>query len=391
MSTARKIPLHKTKAGASGRINTIGLQGKDLEALFESLDSGRSTESTKKRDFVRWPFRQASLLVHVFQNGGSNPTPIHVACRNLSCGGISLLHSAYIHLGTKVQVTLPHPERGNVSIPAFVVRCTHLRGVIHEIGVKFNKPIQAREYFKTSTANTQFSLENVEAGNLVGTLIYVDDSDLDLRIVRHYLRETQLRLRTAPNAEEGLKLAREGCDLILADYQMPGMTGVDFAVEVRKLGINTPIIITTSDTSPLTRQKIESVSVNGFLAKPVTQDMLLRAVAEFLVASKDGTVAGTTSLDRDNPNYVLVEAFIGQIPQFLKRLNDAITRDDEHLARTVALQLKGLAPTLGFDVLGNVADEAATMLAATASVTESLRSVRSLIASLERASAAGAA
>ena len=297
MSTARKIPLHKTKAGASGRINTIGLQGKDLEALFESLDSGRSTESTKKRDFVRWPFRQASLLVHVFQNGGSNPTPIHVACRNLSCGGISLLHSAYIHLGTKVQVTLPHPERGNVSIPAFVVRCTHLRGVIHEIGVKFNKPIQAREYFKTSTANTQFSLENVEAGNLVGTLIYVDDSDLDLRIVRHYLRETQLRLRTAPNAEEGLKLAREGCDLILADYQMPGMTGVDFAVEVRKLGINTPIIITTSDTSPLTRQKIESVSVNGFLAKPVTQDMLLRAVAEILVASKDGTDAGTTRLD----------------------------------------------------------------------------------------------
>ncbi len=391
MAHARKIPLNKTKVGASGRVNTIGIQGKDLESLLEALDSGRSSDANKKRDFVRWPFRQASLLVHVFQIGGSNPTPIHVACRNLSCGGISLLHSAYIHLGTKVQITLPHPERGNVSIAAFVVRCTHLRGVIHEIGIKFNKPIQAREYFKSNTANTQFSLEHVDAGNLAGTVIYVDDSELDLRIIRHYLRETQLRLRTAPNAEEGLKLAREGSDLIIADFQMPGMNGIDFAAEVRKLGVNTPIIITTSDTSPVTRQKIESVSVNGFLAKPVTQDMLLRAVAEFLVATKEGTIGGTTSLDRDNPNYVLVEAFIGQIPQFLKRLNDAIAREDDHVARTVAMQLKGLAPTLGFDVLGNVADEAATMLAATASITESLRSVRSLIASLERAAAAGTA
>ena len=61
-----------------------------------------------------------------------------MACRNLSQRGIGLLHRSYVHLGTTCSVLLPHPRKGEQEYRGTVVRCLHLSGMVHEIGIRFN-------------------------------------------------------------------------------------------------------------------------------------------------------------------------------------------------------------------------------------------------------------
>lgn len=369
----------------AGRLNTLGMGHKDLAQLHELLDSkGEAPEARRKRGFVRWPFRLASLPLKVMQPGSCIASELRVACRNLSAGGMSVLHNSYLHTGSKVVVTLEHPAHGPVELEGTVSRCRHVRGVVHEIGIRFKQSIQAREFVRLDPFADCFSLESVHAEELKGVMVHLDDSEMDQKLVRHFLRETQIRLRTTAHAQEAIRYAREGCDLILADYYLDGMDGAQFVGQLRAEGINVPVILATSDTSMVTRARLSELSVNAFLTKPISQDILMRAIAEFMM---EGGTSGapTSSLPREHPNYALVAGFVEQLRAYAKQLADIEARDDAAACRTACLQIKGSAPALGFDAIADLAEEAVKAVTASMSVAESSRPVRALIAACSRA------
>ena len=175
----------------AGRPNTLGLRGRDLANLLDEFDIADPIGNSQ-RDFVRWPFRYASLTVKLIHPGG-NATSIRVACRNLSRGGMSLLHSAYLHPGTRCTVFLPHPALGEVPIDGWVVRCTHRSGMVHELGIAFSKHLDVRIFVPT-LRNDMFTLERVDPALLAGTLLYVDDCENSLKIFEHHLRDSALNI-----------------------------------------------------------------------------------------------------------------------------------------------------------------------------------------------------
>src|SRR3989337_1747869 len=69
-----------------------------------------------KREFVRWPFRLTTARLRVVNPGAPTEQAFKVACRNISCSGISLLHSAYVHVGSPCTIELEHPRRGGTQI-----------------------------------------------------------------------------------------------------------------------------------------------------------------------------------------------------------------------------------------------------------------------------------
>lgn len=368
--------------GREGRTNTLGLQQRELDALLDDLDKNLPEEAKRRRQFVRRPFRRSTIRMFIFPVGGPR-LEIKVACRNISAGGMSVLHSAYLHLGTKVSVFLPHLALGEVEQTGHLCRGCHVSGMIHELGVKFDKPIKVSEFVRQNPFEDTFSLENVEPEQLKGTLVYVEDSPLDQRIVKHFLNHTHLRLRVAQTPEEGLKLIYEGCDLVLTDYDMPAMTGVQLVERIRSEGIDIPVIMATSDTSVVVRDPSLSTRVNAFLTKPLQQQVLLRALAEFMIASSV-TSSLVSTLSRDHSNFSLVAGFVEHAHISAKRLDEAIARNDAATCRSVVLQIKGVAPTVGFESLGRLADEASRAITASMSVQESIRQLRALIAACER-------
>ncbi len=84
----------------SDLINTLRLGQHELHKLLEEFDRGQTGTDHPDREFVRNSFRVGAIELTVVHSSGSEVT-LPVATRNISKGGISLLHSAYIHTGSR--------------------------------------------------------------------------------------------------------------------------------------------------------------------------------------------------------------------------------------------------------------------------------------------------
>lgn len=80
-------------------------------------------------------------------------------------------------------------------------------------------------------------------------IVYVDDEESLLEIGKAFLeKDRDLRVSTSTSAREtlGVVLENNPFDLIISDYQMPGMDGIEFLKEVRNSSAkNLPFIIFT--------------------------------------------------------------------------------------------------------------------------------------------------
>ena len=60
------------------------------------------------------------------------------------------------------------------------------------------------------------------------TLLVVDDSEINRDMLRRRLERKGYRVITAENGEQALELvSREAIDLVLLDFMMPGLSGLD--------------------------------------------------------------------------------------------------------------------------------------------------------------------
>ncbi|MCB9845838.1 MAG: response regulator [Phycisphaeraceae bacterium] len=366
-----------------GRSNTLGLSGKALERLLGDLDGGCEASDTG-RQFVRWSFRNETIHAKFRQPGGAEMV-VRVACRNISKGGMAVLHSAYLHPGSACAVVLPHLIDGPTVVSGVVVRCQHRRGVVHEIGIKFNRPIEVRDFISADPFSDSFNLERVDPQSLEGCVLLVEDSDLDAGLLMHYMRETRLRIRRAVSAEEGLALASEGCDLVLLGAGLAEQEGAELVATLRDREHASTVIAIASDGSETTRARVSGVQANVYLTKPVSQETLMRALGEFLIASGPARVAPPPSPDHGAQ---MLRRFASDAGKHAKRLEDCVECDDKNECREICMQLFDIAKSTGFERLSRMAFTAAEALTASSSVSEALTEVRAVIENCRRVQAA---
>lgn len=85
-------------------------------------------------------------------------------------------------------------------------------------------------------------------------------------------------------AENGPKAAELGASgrfgLILMDIGLPGLSGVEAAERIRAAEIETPILALTAEDDRGSERACIDAGMNGYLAKPVSPEALLTAVAQ---------------------------------------------------------------------------------------------------------------
>ncbi len=346
------------------RPNTVNLSDRDLHKVLDAVDAAATPGHQRNREFIRWPFRRSSVRIDFHSLGDSGQhTSLSVACRNLSRGGASVLHSSYIHVGVGCTLHLPVDELtgATLHVSARVARCVHVSGTMHEVGIAFDDTIDVRQFIERDPFEDSFSIERVDEASLAGTVVYIDDSAMDHKLVRHFLRGTQVRLRPANSIEEGHSLINEGCDLVLTAYRIGDDTGLNLANTVRAQGVHVPVILATDESGPDLRRAIQASPVAAVLSKPLDQSRVLRALAEYLREAQSAGVVRST-LPADHPNFPLVETFAEDLKQQTTRLREYVQSDDTAGARSVCLQVSVSAPPVGFEGLGAMAKEAATAL-----------------------------
>ena len=117
------------------------------------------------------------------------------------------------------------------------------------------------------------------------TILYVEDNELNRRIVRDLLRRTSYRLIEAPDGETGMAIARqERPDLILMDVQLPVVSGIEATRTLRGelATADTPIIAITSFALAGDEQKAREAGATAYMAKPYSPRDLLELIRRLL-------------------------------------------------------------------------------------------------------------
>lgn len=116
------------------------------------------------------------------------------------------------------------------------------------------------------------------------TILVVDDFDTNTIVIGSALTQAGYRVLTANSGEAGLKIAlnqKETIELIVVDYNMPGMNGAEMTAQIKKIPKyrNTPAIILSSDESPEKRKLAKEAGAAGWMKKPFVLEKFLRIVA----------------------------------------------------------------------------------------------------------------
>lgn len=110
-------------------------------------------------------------------------------------------------------------------------------------------------------------------------ILLVDDNQDGLLVRRALLEEQGYRVQVARNGEEGLKLfERSKFDVVVTDYRMPGMNGVEFIGRIRTLNANARVILLSAFVGTLNLTE-GNTSADIVLAKSWNEaDHLVRGV-----------------------------------------------------------------------------------------------------------------
>ena len=122
------------------------------------------------------------------------------------------------------------------------------------------------------------------------TILLVDDEHNVLDALGQILHNFGYKVISRPDAESALSVIREGnnIDLVLTDYRLSGMKGIEFIAALKKILPSTPVIILTGDSSVEVYIKAFSLGVFECLNKPVTMRDLDRVLKSALEPSNVG-------------------------------------------------------------------------------------------------------
>ena len=116
-------------------------------------------------------------------------------------------------------------------------------------------------------------------------ILIVDDSTTMRRIIQNTLKQIgQETIVQAGDGIEGLaQLANEpDVDLILTDWNMPNMNGLDFLTKVRETNKTLPIVMITTEAEKANVITAIKAGANNYIVKPFTPDTLKEKLGPFL-------------------------------------------------------------------------------------------------------------
>src|SRR5205823_13609396 len=112
-------------------------------------------------------------------------------------------------------------------------------------------------------------------------ILVVEDEDKLRRIIELQLLDAGFAVEKASRAEEALPLI-DRADLILTDFKLPGMTGLEMRQIIRRADSHIPVIMMTAYGTVENAVEAMKAGAADFLLKPFSLDQLIAVVSKAL-------------------------------------------------------------------------------------------------------------
>ena len=116
-------------------------------------------------------------------------------------------------------------------------------------------------------------------------VLVVDDEIHIVHVVAIKLRNNGFKVITAENGAEAFERAcKDKPDIIVTDFQMPVMTGVELVEKLRKNEgtKDIPVIMLTARSFAIEQGQKEQLQISDCLSKPFSPKELLRSIEDIL-------------------------------------------------------------------------------------------------------------
>lgn len=219
----------------------------------------------------------------------------------------------------------------------------------------------------------------INAPTLNLSVLYVEDKEVNQKIVSLMLQNAQCKTDIAANGLEAIELVEKNqYDIILMDIQMPVMDGITATKELKKKHPNLPPIIGVSANALKADARYYiSQGLDDYISKPVVPAILYAKINQWV--NKDGKskpfeeqkpsdnkktltthISAIDDLDTEtieslkeqtnNDTLILNDlfgTFIQEADQLIEKIDQSIEKNDNKSIREATHALKGLSATIG--------------------------------------------
>jgi DNA-binding response OmpR family regulator len=115
----------------------------------------------------------------------------------------------------------------------------------------------------------------------MGTILVADDDKTCRDSIQKVLEREGHTVQTAENVDGALEaLGTNHFDLVVCDYRMPGKTGVDLLIELRRKASAVPVLMISAYADALVEAAILRLGALELLKKPLSRKELVARTAK---------------------------------------------------------------------------------------------------------------
>ena len=119
------------------------------------------------------------------------------------------------------------------------------------------------------------------------SILIVEDEPKMRRLLELQLAEEGFQARTAGDAETGLQfLGKDPFDLVVTDFKLPGMTGLEFLQSIKRIDANLPVIIMTAYGTVESAVDAMKAGASDYVLKPFSLAELVLVIRKELAAHR---------------------------------------------------------------------------------------------------------
>jgi len=118
---------------------------------------------------------------------------------------------------------------------------------------------------------------------IVGNILVADDDKTCRDSIQKVLEREGHTVQTAENVDGALEALDIGhFDLVVCDYRMPGKTGIDLLIELKRRRSSVPVLMISAYADALAEKAILQLGALELMKKPIRRRELITRAAQVL-------------------------------------------------------------------------------------------------------------